>query len=111
MSDDEFYKNKLENFEKIKNLCVWCYVFIDYYFGVVCVCYYESVGEIMVNLYDFLLWCWGLYNDEKCLMCGLFDILVMDKGLVNIVGVVICVFDVLSVDVIDYEVGCVCVKG
>ncbi|MCP3704747.1 MAG: transposase family protein, partial [Alteromonas sp.] len=111
MSDDEFYKNKPENLEKIKNLRVWRYVLTDHYSGAVRVRYYESAGETMANLYDFLLWCWGLHNDEKCPMRGLPDILVMDKGSANTAGAVIRALDALSVDVIDHEVGRARAKG
>jgi hypothetical protein len=81
--DDEAYKNKpfLEGKEHLK---CWRYVLIDHYSGSLCVRYYQSKGENMVNLFDFLLFAWGLKDDPMYAFHGLPKILVLDPGSANI---------------------------
>lgn len=83
MDDDDFYKNKPQNLEKVANLRVWRYVLTDHTSGAIRVRYYEAAGENSLTLYQFLLWAWGEHNDSRCPMRGLPNILLMDKGSAN----------------------------
>jgi hypothetical protein len=62
--DDEFYKNKPQNFERAASFRVWRYVLTDHYSGTLMVRYYQSAGESVENLYDFLLWCWSRHQNR-----------------------------------------------
>lgn len=83
MDDDDFYKNKPQNLEKVANLRVWRYVLTDHTSGTIRVRYFEAAGENSMMLYQFLLWAWGEHNDSRCPMRGLPNILLMDKGSAN----------------------------
>lgn len=83
MDDDDFYKNKPQNLEKVANLRVWRYVLTDHTSGAIRVRYYEAAGESTLLLYSFLLWAWGEHNDANCPLRGLPEILLMDKGSAN----------------------------
>ena len=83
MDDDDFYKNKPQNLEKVANLRVWRYVLTDHTSGTIRVRYFESSGETSLILYQFLLWAWGEHNDSRCPMRGLPNVLLMDKGSAN----------------------------
>ncbi|MDX1491298.1 MAG: integrase [Pseudohongiellaceae bacterium] len=80
-SDDQFYKNKPQNFEKTAHLRVWRYVLTDHFSGSILVRYFQSAGETQTNLYEFLLWCWA--RQENRPMHGVPQILVWDKGSAN----------------------------
>lgn len=83
MDDDDFYKNKPQNLEKVANLRVWRYVLTDHTSGTIRVRYYESAGETSLILYSFLLWAWGEHQDANCPLRGMPEILLMDKGSAN----------------------------
>lgn len=83
MDDDDFYKNKPQNLEKVANLRVWRYVLTDHTSGTIRVRYFEAAGENSMMLYQFLLWAWGEHNDSRCPMRGLPNVLLMDKGSAN----------------------------
>jgi hypothetical protein len=83
MDDDDFYKNKPQNLEKVANLRVWRYVMTDHCSGTIRFRYFEAAGESSMLLYQFLLWAWGEHNDSRCPMRGLPEILLMDKGSAN----------------------------
>lgn len=83
ISAEEHYKNK-DFFEgrKIENKC-WRYVLVDHYSGSICVRYYESAGENMLNLWDFLLYAWGKKQEPLYAFCGVPELMVWDKGSAN----------------------------
>lgn len=80
MTEQKFYKNKLENFAKIK-LKVWRYVRYDRASGVVDVRYFESAGESQAVLFDFLMWTWS--KQDGRLNHGVPKMLLWDKGSAN----------------------------
>ena len=82
VGDDEFYKNK--NFYEGGKMKCWRYVLTDHYSSTICVRYYASLGENAANLYDFLLYAWGLKQTPACVFHGLPELLICDPGSANI---------------------------
>lgn len=80
MTEQKFYKNKQENYAKVK-LKVWRYVRVDHFSGVVDVRYYESAGENQQVLFDFLMWTWG--KQAGRLNHGVPQMMLWDKGSAN----------------------------
>lgn len=80
MRDDEFYKNKLENFAKVQ-LKVWRYVIYDRASGVIAVRYFEAKGENQQSLFEFLVWAWS--KKAEISWWGVPNILLWDKGSAN----------------------------
>ena len=78
--DDQFYKNKLENVAKIK-LKVWRYVLYDHCSGSLIPWYVEARGESQANLFEFLMFAWGMQPGRP--NHGVPQILMMDKGSAN----------------------------
>jgi len=101
--DDDFYKNKPQNLEKIKHFRVWRYVLVDHYSGLVLVRYYEAAGENQQINFDFLQWCWR--------QIGLPKILVTDKGSANIGKGISRFTRQLGVEVLTHEAGNPRAKG
>ncbi len=80
---EENYKNKdFYQGNKIEEKC-WRYVLVDHYSGSICVRYYQSAGENIYNLYDFLLYAWGRKAEALYAFCGVPELLVWDKGSAN----------------------------
>ena len=80
---EDNYKNKdFYRGNKIDKKC-WRYVLVDHYSGSICVRYYQSAGENIYNLYDFLLYAWGRKKEALYAFCGLPELLVWDKGSAN----------------------------
>ena len=82
VEDDELYKNK--NFYEGGKLKCLRYVLTDHYSSTICVRYYEAAGETALNMYEFLLYAWGMKDDPLYVFHGLPDILVWDCGSGNI---------------------------
>ncbi|MBZ9612172.1 hypothetical protein [Rheinheimera maricola] len=101
-NDDDFYKNKPQNFEKHPNLRVWRYVLTDHASGAIRFRYFEAAGESTKTLYEFLLWAWGLHNDPNCPMRGLPEYLMMDKGSANTSTPIKRALRQLGVEVLDH---------
>jgi hypothetical protein len=81
IGDDELYKNK--NFLEGKLKC-WRYVLTDHYSSSVCVRYYAAMGETAANMYDFLLYAWGLKETPAYIFHGVPELLIWDCGTANI---------------------------
>jgi hypothetical protein len=81
ISDAELYKNK--NFLEGKPKC-WRYVLTDHYSSSICVRYYAAAGESAANMYDFLLYAWGLKENNVFVFHGLPELLIWDCGTANI---------------------------
>jgi hypothetical protein len=81
ISDAELYKNK--NFLEGKPKC-WRYVLTDHYSSSICVRYYAAAGESAANMYDFLLYAWGLKDNNVFVFHGLPELLIWDCGTANI---------------------------
>ena len=100
-SDDEFYKNKPQNIERITSFRVWRYVLTDHFSGAVLVRYYQSAGETQTNLYDFLLWCWAKQQNRP--MHGVPKLLVWDKGSANTSAAIKNALQALEVEDIPHK--------
>jgi hypothetical protein len=81
IGDDELYKNK--NFLEGRLKC-WRYVLTDHYSSSVCVRYYAAMGETAANMYDFLLYAWGMKQIPEYVFHGLPELLIWDCGTANI---------------------------
>jgi len=65
MDERDFYKNKFDNFSKIKNAGCWRYVLVDHFSGFFVFKYYNTTGETKDNMWDFLKWAWaGAHHDK-----------------------------------------------
>ena len=82
VDDDEMYKNK--NFYEGGKLKCLRYVLTDHFSSFICVRYYEAAGETALNMYDFLLYAWGMKEDPLYVFHGIPEILVWDCGSGNI---------------------------
>lgn len=108
MEDDKFYKNKLDNYAKIKLKC-WRYVLVDHTSNVVIVRYYAAAGENAENMWDFLCYCWGRKNNS--VMHGVCDILYWDKGSANQAGSILNALRELDCQSLTHEPGRARAKG
>ena len=108
MRDEEFYKNKLENFAKVQ-LKVWRYVRYDHASGSVDVRYFEAGGENQSSLFEFLLWTWG--KQESRVSHGIPKMLLWDKGSANTSKAIQNLLDALGVDHQTHQAGHAWAKG
>ena len=78
----QFYKNKPENFGKIKRKIIrW--TLTDHYSGSIFVKYYQSDGEKALDLFDFLISAWEAKSDGRLPFRGVPQLLMMDAGSAN----------------------------
>ncbi len=82
MDERDFYKNKPENFAKVKTRLLR-YVLVDHFSGAFVFKYYNTTGETSDNLWDFLKWAWAGNHHEKVPFRGVPFILLMDTGAAN----------------------------
>ncbi|XLM22165.1 integrase, partial [Chromobacterium piscinae] len=108
MRDREFYKNKLENFAKVK-FKVWRYVLYDKASGVIVPWYCESAGENQHNLFAFLMFAWG--EQPGRLFQGLPRFLLWDKGSANTSAAIKNLCRSLGVETLEHQAGQARVKG
>lgn len=108
MQADAFYKNKWENYAKVK-LKVWRYVLYDHASAAVATRYYEAAGENPANLFDFLMWAWGRQPGRE--FHGVPKILVWDKGSANTAAAIKNLLASLDVTPIEHAAGRARVKG
>lgn len=108
MTEQKFYKNKQENYAKVK-LKVWRYVRVDHFSGVVDVRYFESAGENQGVLFDFLMWTWG--RQEGRLNHGVPKMLLWDKGSANTSHAIQRLLDALGVRHETHAAGHAWAKG
>lgn len=108
MRDSEFYKNKLENYVKVK-FKVWRYVLYDRASGMIIVWYCESAGENQHNLFNFLMFAWG--QQPGRLFHGLCRFLLWDKGSANTSAAIKTLCRALGVQTLEHEAGKARVKG
>ncbi len=86
--EDKFYKNKWENYGKIKQK-IYRYVLTDHFSHTIFVKYYITKGETMVNLFDFLVSAWqSKPNSKEFPFRGVPFLLMMDRGAANISGAI-----------------------
>ena len=62
----------------------WRYVLTDHYSASICVRYYAAAGETAANMYDFLLYAWGLKETPAFVFHGIPKLLIWDCGTANI---------------------------
>jgi len=79
MREDEFYKNKLENFKKVK-APLQRYIMTDHFTGFFFVKYYVSGGETAENLFDFICSAWETKSDPRMPFRGVPLVMLMDGG-------------------------------
>ena len=79
MREDEFYKNKIENFKKIKEP-LQRYILTDHFSGFFFVKYYVSPGETADNLFDFLCCAWEAKHEQNFPFQGAPNLMLMDGG-------------------------------
>jgi hypothetical protein len=108
MRDSEFYKNKLENFAKVKLKC-WRYAGYDRASGVIRVKYFETAGENQHVLFDFLMYLWG--KKEGVLMHGAPNKLYWDKGSANTSNAVKNFLRAIEVEPLEHSAGNARAKG
>lgn len=108
--DEEAYKNKpfMQGKEKLK---LWRYVMVDHYSGTICHRYYQTEGENMLTLWEFLQYGWGIKENERAVFHGLPEILVCDKGSANTSGAIGNALRSLRVRLIPHTVGNARAKG
>jgi len=82
MDERDFYKNKFDNFAKIKKRLLR-YVLVDHFSGFFVFKYYNTTGETKDNLWDFLKWAWAGAHHDKIPFRGVPFHLLMDTGAAN----------------------------
>lgn len=109
--EDEWYKNKPDAGAKIK-LKVWRYVLWDAASSVIVVRYYESAGESQHNLFDFLMYAWGMPADTTVRpFHGVPKVLIWDKGSANSSAAIQSMLEGLEVQAIAHAKGNARAKG
>ena len=108
MEDREFYKNKLDNYARVK-FKVFRYVLWDGASGAVTVWYTEAAGESQASLFNFLMYAWG--QREGKLFHGVPKVLIWDKGSANTSHAVQSLLTSLEVNAITHEAGNSRAKG
>lgn len=109
MPADEFYKNKPENVEKIKNDRVLRYLVTDHYSGTFYVEYFNTPGENAETLIEFLLNAFSKRDGDP--LHGVPTMLVWDAGTANQSNLVKGMLDRLDVVHHAHEVGSPRAKG
>jgi hypothetical protein len=79
MREDEFYKNKLQNFLQVKQP-LQRYVLTDHFSGSFFVKYYVSLGETAEILFDFLVSAWEAKGDQRFPLRGASKLILADGG-------------------------------
>ena len=82
MDERDFYKNKPENFAKVKTRLLR-YVLVDHFSGAFVFKYFNTTGETSDNLWLFLKWAWAGNYHEKVPFRGVPFYLLMDTGAAN----------------------------
>lgn len=79
MREDEFYKNKFENFKKVK-VPLQRYILTDHFSAFIFVHYYLAAGETAENLFDFLYRAWEAKPENNFPFRGVPLAMLMDGG-------------------------------
>ena len=110
MSEDEFYKNKPKNLEKIAKERVLRYLATDHYSGSFFLRYYIAPGENTETISRFLFEAF-CERETKELMYGVPSILIWDAGSANIAHQTRHMLDMLEVKHIAHTPGRPWAKG
>ncbi|MDR1889633.1 MAG: hypothetical protein LBQ81_09700 [Zoogloeaceae bacterium] len=108
MREEEFNKNKLANYAKVKQK-VWRYVRYEDASGSLDLRYFEAEGETQESLFEFLLWTWG--RQEGRLSYGVPEILLWDKGSANTSHGIQSLLNAMGVDHRTHAAGHAWAKG
>ena len=108
MRDRDFYKNKLENYAKVKYK-VWRYTLYDRASGLIIPWYVEAAGENQHSLFQFLMFAWG--KQDNRLFHGVPQLLYWDKGSANTSSAIKNLLDHLEVKYLEHEAGNARAKG
>lgn len=108
MRDRDFYKNKLENYAKVKYK-VWRYTLYDRASGIIIPWYVEAAGENQHSLFQFLMFAWG--KQDGRLFHGVPQLLYWDKGSANTSSAIKNLLDHLEVKYLEHEAGNARAKG
>lgn len=108
MRDREFYKNKLENYAKVK-FKVYRYVMYDRASGAIVPWYTEAAGENQHSLFNFLMFAWG--QQAGRLIHGVPYFLLWDKGSANTSAAIKELLRQLEVTPLEHEAGNSRAKG
>lgn len=98
MDERDFYKNKPDNFKKIKERLLR-YVLVDHFSGAYYFRYYNTTGETQANLFDFLTEAWAQKKNDKFPFRGVPFNMLMDTGAANTSRAIITFLDALDVNV------------
>ena len=79
MKEAEFYKNKPENFAKVKTRLLR-YLLVDHFSGAFHLKYYDTTGETANNLFDFLAEGWLPKQDARLPFHGVPFFMLWDAG-------------------------------
>lgn len=108
MRDRDFYKNKLENYAKVKYK-VWRYTLYDRASGIIIPWYVEASGENQHSLFQFLMFAWG--KQDGRLFHGVPQLLYWDKGSANTSSAIKNLLNHLEVKYLEHEAGNARAKG
>lgn len=108
MRDRDFYKNKLENYAKVKYK-VWRYTLYDKASGMIIPWYVEAAGENQHSLFQFLMFAWG--KQDGRLFHGVPQLLYWDKGSSNTSSAIKNLLENLEVKYLEHEAGNARAKG
>lgn len=108
MRDRDFYKNKLENYAKVKYK-VWRYTLYDRASGMIIPWYVEAAGENQHSLFQFLMFAWS--KQDGRLFHGVPQLLYWDKGSSNTSSAIKNLLDHLEVKYLEHEAGNARAKG
>ena len=108
MEDREFYKNKLENYAKVK-FKVFRYAMWDGASGSIQPWYTEAAGESQASLFNFLMHAWS--KQDGRLFHGVPKVLIWDKGSANQSHAIRNLLKSLEVEAITHEAGNSRAKG
>lgn len=79
MREAEFYKNKPENFAKVKTRLLR-YLLVDHFSGAFHLKYYDTTGETSLNLFEFLCEGWLPKDDPRLPFHGVPFYMLWDAG-------------------------------
>jgi hypothetical protein len=108
MEADKFYKNKIDNYAKVK-LKVWRYVLYDHASASIVVRYFEAAGENSLTLFQFLMYAWGVAEGRP--QHGVPRLLLIDLGTANTSAPILALCEALEVQHETHKRGQSRVKG
>lgn len=98
MREDKFYKNKWQNFAKVKKKLIR-YILTDHFSHTLYVKYFYTGGESQENLYDFFLSAWSGDKNDKFPFRGVPFVMLMDKASANVSNAIKAFLERLGVEI------------